>query len=179
MKKRILLLIIMVSLLFVVSGCNKSTTTKKNDDLKTIELNDKNHGFNTTFYYSKNEKYEVKEQTGGKYKEIVIKNEKNNIEFDIYYFEILDNNYESSKSTRKDSEGFKEYKWGDYKGYIYNANKYSLNFNILLRKQAGDKSAVGIFGEVSALNYSKADVVTDFNKKEIQDLLSSIIFNEK
>ena len=178
MKRKILVLLIAFMFLFTVTGCKENKVGKK-DDRKSIVLNDTTYGFKTTFKYQKDEKYEVKEVSGGKYKEIEIENKKNNLEFDIYYFEMLDSSYDSSKKTRKESEGYKEYKWGNFEGYIYNVSDHSLNFNILLRKGTKDKSLVGIFGEVSSIDYKGTDVLTSFNNKEIQDLLNSIKFEEK
>ena len=162
-----------------VTGCKKDSSIKANSNTKIIELNDENFGFKTTFNYPKSDKYVVKEQSGGKYKEIIIENEKNNLEFDIYYFEMSNSSYDLSKKTRKDSEGYKEYKWGDYEGYIYNVSEHSLNFNIALRKETKNKSLVGIFGEVSSIDYKGTDVLTSFTSKDIQNLLNSITFEEK
>ena len=178
MKNKIIVLITIFTLLFLVAGCKKEETIKK-DDNNSIILEDVNKGFKTTFSYPKNFKYEVKDITGGKYKEITIDNEKNNIAFDMYYFEILDSSYIGAMDTRKNSDGFKEYKWGNYDGYIYNVSKTSLNVNILLRKETKKKKAVGIFIEVSPIKYKDADVLELFNSKDIQNLLNSIVFEEK
>ena len=97
----------------------------------------------------------------------------------MYYFEILDSSYIGAMDTRKNSDGFKEYKWGNYDGYIYNVSKTSLNVNILLRKETKKKKAVGIFIEVSPIKYKDADVLELFNSKDIQNLLNSIVFEEK
>lgn len=171
MKKKILLLL-MFSILFI-TGCKN---VKPVDENNKLVIKDKDSGYTIKFSYPKSDNYTTKEELGGKFVESIIKNEEKNIKMDVYFFESTYNSFSSTKISRKNDDTFKEYNWNNYEGYIYNADKYSLNFNILLKKD-NESNCIALFGEVSPINYKDADIVEIFNSKDIQDLFNTIEFS--
>ena len=81
------------------------------------------------------------------------------------------------QKNRSTSTEYKEYKWNKYNGYSYDGDKYSINFNILLKEN--DNKAKVLFGAMEYEDYKTADVSENFKSKSIQDLLNSITFEEK
>lgn len=175
--KKIMYTLAVLVLVVTITGCGSKKEKKSNNETMTIE--DKNNGFKTTFTYPKDKKFEIEDaKEEGKYKEVIIKNTDKNIKMDLYYFEIYDSSFESAKESRSNSDNYKEYTWNGYKGYIYNGNKYSLLFNILLKGESDGKMGVGLFGSVDYLDYNSANVLESFNSSDIQDLLNTIKFEK-
>ena len=172
MKKKILnigIVIMLIASLVILTGCEKN---------KEIVLKDNNEGFVTTFKYPESQNFEVTDEDSdsGKYAQMVIENKANNIELEIYYFEESKDSYESSKDTRKNDEGFKEYKWNNYEGYIYSVSEDSLYFNILLQDESEDDMLIGLFGSVEGIEYGEGNIVDSFNSEEFQNFMKSIEF---
>ena len=174
MKKKIVLSLMLIVSLFMITGCGskKETTkkeTKKEDTTKQIVLSDAGYG-TTTFTYDKTKDYEVKEETGGKYKELTITSNEENFELQIYHTDQSEASYNVAKNNRSNSDEFKEYTWGKYEGYSYNGSKTGISFNILL------EDGKVLFGEFDYVDYKTADITETFKGDSIQKLLSSITF---
>ena len=172
MKKKILIIgiiIIIIAGLLIVTISNNE---------KELVLKDEKTGYITTFKYSKNQTFEItnEDKDSGKFVQMTVENKANNIELEMYYFEQSKSSYDSSKDSRKDDEGFKEYKWNNYEGYIYNVSNDSLYFNILLKDETEDNLAIGLFGSVNAIDYNEANIPESFNSKEFQNFMKSTKF---
>ena len=172
MKKKILnigIVIMLIANLIILTGCEKN---------KEIVLKDNNEGFVTTFKYPESQAFEVTEEDNdsGKYAQMVIENKTNNIELEIYYFEETKDSYNSSKDSRKDDEGFKEYKWNNYEGYIYSVYDDSLYFNILLQDESEDDMIIGLFGSVETIEYGEGKIIDSFESEDFQNFMKSIEF---
>lgn len=176
MKKKILAILLSLTLVLTITGCGKDKKEEeKKENVKTLTYED--GGYKTTFKDATNGNFELKDgSTGGKFKEVKLVNESKNIEATMYYVEMVDETYETMENSRKEKKGYKTYKWNNYEGYIYEADKYSLNFNIHLAKKEDKEYGVIIFGEVSAIDNKNANVLEDFNSDEVQNLLNSIEF---
>ena len=120
--------------------------------------------------------FEIKENHSGKYTELIINSEAKNFEWQIYHTDSTEKSYETGKENRKNSNGFKEYEWNGKKGYIYNADKFSLDFNILLNTNDGDAKV--LFGSLSYKDSTKADILNYFQSEEFQKIMNSIEFKE-
>lgn len=165
MKKFVLSLVALVSII-TLAGCGVKDTRKE------VVITDTGFG-TTTLKYDENKDYTVKTNEGGKYTEVVIKSVTDNFEIELYHTDVTASLYASTKENRKEnSEGYQEFKWNNYEGYIYNADKYSLKFLI----KYDDKHA--LFGDVSAYNYNSANMLEDFKGESIQALLNSVNFKE-
>lgn len=179
MKKKIALVLMLVFTVFALTGCNKNKVTKtktaKKDTDKQIVLKDEGFG-TTTFTYSKDKDYVVKEETGGKYKSLIISSEKENFELQIYHFDTTSASFGTGKANRSDSNGFKEYTWNNYKGYTYNGDKDLISFNILLKDNSNSSKA--LFGQMQPLNRNEANIEETFRGDNIQKLFNSISFKE-
>lgn len=179
MKKKIALVLMLVFTVFALTGCNKNkdtkTKTEKKDTDKQIVLKDEGFG-TTTFTYSKDKDYVVKEETGGKYKSLIISSEKENFELQIYHFDTTSASFGTGKANRSDSNGFKEYAWNNYKGYTYNGDKDLISFNILLKDNSNSSKA--LFGQMQPLNRNEANIEETFRGDNIQKLFNSISFKE-
>ena len=175
MKKKILAILLSLTLVLTITGCGKDKKEEKKESSKTLTYED--GGYKTTFKDATNGNFELKDgSTGGKFKEVKLTNKEKNIEVTMYYAEMVDETYDSMENSRKDDEGYKTYKWNKYEGYIYDADKYSLNFNIHLANKEDKEYGVILFGEVSAIDNKTANVLEDFNSDEVQKLLNSIEF---
>ena len=179
MKKKIVLSLMLIVSIFMITGCGskkeeKKKESKKEDTMKEIVLKDEGFG-TTTFKYDKNKDYEIKEETGGKYKTLIISSEEENFEVEIYHVDTSDDGYNSTKENRSNSDEFKEYTWNKYKGYSYDGSKTGISFNILLKD---GKEAKVLFGEFDYKDYKTANIAETFKSVSIQNLLNSITFKE-
>ncbi len=179
MKKKIALGLMLVITIFALTGCGKKTetktkTVKKNTD-KQIVLKDEGFG-TTTFTYSNDKDYVVKEDASGKYKELTISSESENFELQIYHFDTTSASFGTGKANRSDSNGFMEYTWNKYKGYTYNGDKDLISFNILLKDDSNSSKA--LFGQMEPLNSTDANIEETFRGESVQKLLNSISFEE-
>jgi hypothetical protein len=92
---------------------------------------------------------------------------------------MTNTSYNSSKENRATKEGYKEYKWGKYEGYIYSVDKNSLNFNIMLLDGGDDAMSVNLFGAVYKIKYDGDDIMTEnFEKDAVQKFMKSIEFTK-
>lgn len=176
MKKKIVLSLMLIASLFMITGCESKKNeekkkVKEENTMKEIVLTDDNYGI-TTFKYDKEKDYEIKENAGGKYKELIITSEKENFELQIYHTDQSEDSYKIAKENRSNSDEFKEYTWNKYKGYSYNGSKTGISFNILL------EDGKVLFGEFSYVDYKTADLTETFKGEAIQNLLNSITFKK-
>ena len=176
MKKKFIYGLLVIAVLFVITGCTeKKKEEKKEEDTKTIEYKDIKTGYTTKFTCGRDSGYEVKDQDGsGKYLEITLANKRLNMEVEIYYTDTYTGGYEKAKENRKDSDGFKEYNWGKYSGYIYNVDDDSLYFDILLDDK-GERDT-SLFGSFEVDNDAK--VLDVFDGESFQNLLKSMNYEK-
>ena len=178
MKKKLLLIVSILSILVIFSGCTKEKKEEeKKETLKEIVYQDDKTGYKTVFKFKEDEDYKITDtDTDGKYKEIEIESEKLNIELEIYYTDHYSGGYNTQKENRKNSDGYKEYKWNKYEGYIYNADKHKVDFNILL-DDSGDRDIV-LFGTMDYKDSKTYDVLESFNSTSFQNFMNSIEFTK-
>ncbi len=174
--------------LLLITGCgekkeNNNQDTKipdKKEETSELVILDSKTGYTTTFTYPNEKKYSIKKTIDtGKFVNVVFEIPEKNLSFDVYYFESTTSSYDTLMENRKGSKGFKEYKWNSYSGYTYNGDKYSVDFNIFLSKIEDTNNMVGLFGTVEYIDYSKANVLEDFNSEEVQNLLNTVKFKVK
>lgn len=174
MKKKILLSLLVLTSLFIFTGCDKTEKIKK----ETISLKDSTLKYTTTFSYNADAGFsEVTKKTGGKFSEIEFKNEKENLTFDMYYSESTDITAKNIKNNRKENQKyFKEYKFGEYDGYIYSDYGDNLYVVITLKEDTKEHKEVDLFTSIETIKYDKDIVVYDvFNKDGvIKDFFKSI-----
>jgi hypothetical protein len=173
-KKFIYGLFVLVALLTVV-GCTKEKKEKKEEvETRTLTYTDNKTGYTTEFNYKDGQGYEITDyDNDGKYTEITIKNHKLNFEVEIYYTDVYSGGFEKAKDNRKESDGFKEYTWGKYKGYRYDVDDDDLYFDILLEEGERDISLFGSF-EVE----DEKNVLEAFDSESFQSFLSSMKFKK-
>ena len=97
----------------------------------------------------------------------------------LYHFDTFIGTYEDGQSNRSKDNEYKEYKWNGFSGYSYNGDKYSIDLNILLKSNDSNSKAKALFGTMSNLDDKDANASETFKGKDVQDLLSSITFEEK
>ncbi len=172
MKKNILILLFL-SFILLFTGCsNKEEVVPE----KGIDVFDEKTGYKVTF--KKAGDFEVIDtDTDGKFVKVTLKNEKLNAEMEVYFFEILLTNYNSSKERRHLNTEYKDYKWNNYEAYAYNGNKYGVDYNILLNEDNGN--VIGLFGTVTYTDYKTANVFETFNGEDFQAFMNSIVFEKK
>lgn len=172
MKKKILLVTLITLSLFIFSGCKDNKTETKSKE--KISLEDKTFGYKTTFEYDKEDGFEFdKEETGGKYAEILFNNTNENLEFDAYYTESTKATSDSIKASRKEKKYFKEYKFGKYSAYSY--NDYDDDLYLVITIDEKDNYSKEIFVSIEKIDYKKEGIVFEmFDNKVIQNFFKSI-----
>ena len=179
MKKKTIIVLLLCALTLVFTGCDKKEKAKE-VEYETIEIKDEKTGYLTTFKYEKGKDYKITDtNTEGKFVEVEMEAKKLNLELEMYYFEISNTGWTSIMENRKNSEGYQEFTWNGYKGYIYNANDKSLYFNILLKDGGNTSMSLCLFGEVAAINYNVGKVTENFTGEEFQKFMNTIEFKEK
>ena len=176
-KDKIILLLLMIpTFTLVLTGCNKVKETKKENTTKTIILTDDNYGYKTTFTYNKKENYtEVKEEEGGKSKEITFENEDLDLSYQMYYTDMYQNRYQETQEIRKNQKYYKEYKFGKYEAYAYGEYSSGLYLNILLETDKEEDKAKILFVSINRIDSNQdivvADVVAD---TKVQEFFNSL-----
>ena len=171
MKKRILIGIFIILVVVTITGCGK----KEDKNKKDLIIEDSGYG-KTVLKYKQDKDYEVKEEVGGKYKEIFVTSNSENFTMQLYHTDSTDVGYNTGKDNRKENVGFKEYTWNGLNGYIYNANKNGVSFNILLKTTDG--RAKVLFGNIEPNDMKTANVLELFESDDFQKMMSSITFSE-
>lgn len=175
MNKKNLILILGIIIAVLVIGLVFFIKPEKK---KEIVLKDNRTGYTTIFKYPESQTFEITEedQDSGKFASITVKNEEKNIEFEMYYYEESRNLYNTVKEDRKAEEGYKEYKWNNYEGFIYNVDDETLYFNIYLQDETEESDAICLFGSVDAIDYNEANTPEAFESEEFQNFMNSIEF---
>lgn len=172
MKKKLLLSILLLTSIFMFAGCEK----KSNKEV--IEIKDSTLKYTTSFEYDKEDGFgSVTKKTGGKFSEIEFKNEKENLNFDMYYSETTDITAKNVKTNRKDNQKYyKEYKFGEYDAYIYSNYGDNLYVVITLKEDTKEHKEVDLFVSIETIKYDKDLVLFDeFNKNDtIKNFFKSI-----
>ena len=170
MKKKLLYVSLLLISLFVFAGCGKVTK-------ETITIKDKALKYITTFEYKKEDGFKFKKNVdGGRFSEIEFTNEKENLTFDMYYSESSDDNAKTIKNNRKENQKYyKEYKFGEYDGYVYSDNADNLYVVITLKEDMKENSTIDLFVSIETINYDKNAVVYNmFSKDVILNFFKSI-----
>ena len=178
MKKKLLIITVFIALITLVTGC---TEKKKEEDKKeTLTIKDDKTGYTATFKYDKSEDFKITDtDKDGKFIEVTIKSEKNNIKMEFYFFEMTNTSYNISYNTRKEQEGFKEYTFGKYKGYIYGVDDDDFDLNILLYDGGDSDMSIGLFGDIEKINEKVGNnIVSIFESKAVSDFMKSIEFTK-
>ena len=163
MKKKILLSLLLVLSMLIFTGCGKKVEEKEKITIKDSKLN-----YVTTFEYDKEDGFEfIGKETGGRFSEITFKNEKENLNFDMYYSESTTETAENVKKNRSENKYYKEYKFGEYNGYVYGNYKDSLNLIITLKEDKKEHDCVELFVSIDTINYDADTVVFDLFKKPV------------
>jgi len=189
MKKKLLFVLMLLSAVTLISGCTSKKEEKKEENKKadisegqreTITIKDDKSGYKATFTFDKSKKFKVtKTDTSGKSVDVIIQNQDANIELEFYFVEMSQASYESANKTRKSHEGYKEYTFNKYKGYIYSVSSHNFNFNLLLEEGKSPYNSISLFGAIQQINYDKEkSIVEIFESKDVQDFLNSIEFTK-
>ena len=179
MKKKLLILTIFLALITVVTGCTSKKTNNENKK-EEITIKDEKTGYTVKFEFDKTEDFKIsKTDNSGKFIDVTVTNEKENIEMEFYYFEMTNTSYNISYNSRKEQEGFKEYTFGKYKGYIYGVDDNSFDLNILLFDGGETAMSIGLFGDISKLDYKDTKTMVEiFESKIVQNFFKSIQFTK-
>ena len=167
MKKKLLAVTLLLTGLFIFTGCSKK---------ETITIKDNILKYTTTFEYDKEDGFKFKKKVkGGKFSEIVFSNEKDNLEYDMYYTESTSITSDNNKLNRKNSKNYKEYKFGEYDAYTYGNYDDSLYLIITLKSDIKEKQNVELFVSINKIKDNDDKKVSSIFKDKInQDFFSSI-----
>ena len=178
--KKLLFIVLPVILVIVVLLIFVGFKKNKKDEIKEIVYKDNKSGYTLKFKIPKNSQYVVKDinQEGGRFAELIMENKEKNVELQMYYFEITDENYKKIKQDRSETAGYKEYKWNNYDGYSYLGDKYSVSFNMYLKEETDNNRAVCLFGSMEYINNDNANSLEVFNSEEFQNMMQTMEFSE-
>ena len=179
MKKKTIIVLFLCMITLVFTGCDNKKVNKEKE-YETIEIKDEKTGYTTTFKYEKGKDYKITDtETDGKYVKVEMEAKSLNLEVEMYYFDITNIGWNNNIESRKNSEGYQEFTWNVYKGYIYKADDTDLYFNILLKDGGNESMSICLFGDVDAINYNKGKVTENFTGEEFQKFMNTIEFKEK
>ena len=169
MKKKLFSLLIGLFAVILITGCGA-----KKIDKEEISLKDDTLKYKTTFEFEKADGFKLeKEETGGKYKEIIMKNELENLKFDMYYSDNSDDAYKSLKEDRSTKKNYKEYKYGKYDAYVY--SDYDSDLNLIIKLTDEKNKVISLYVYIETINFDNSDVVYEmFNREVIQNFFNSI-----
>ena len=177
MKKTLLLLLLVPVLLLVVTGCGKKEEKKPvENNTKTIELTDKKFGYKTTFTYDKSEKFsDIEVDTeSGKTTEIEFENEELDVEIEMYYTDTFQETYEGTQKSRSVQKYYKEYTFGEYKGYAYGHYGSSIQLNILIDTDSETDRAKIIFVSIDRKDSNEEIIIADVLEQKLKSFFDSM-----
>lgn len=179
MKKKLLFILLIPAFLLLFTGCGKEEKQEiKKDDTKKIILSDDGFGYKTTFSYDKTEKYSdfEEDKESGRSTTIEFENEELDLEFEMYYTDMLEDSYKKTQVARSTQKYYKEYKFGKYNAYAYGEYSSGLYMNILL--EIDDKGYAKIlFVSMDRLDNDDSIVVADvLEDDKLQEFFNSIEF---
>ena len=177
-KKCYLLLLLIIPILLFTTACDKKKEEKK-ETTKTIQLEDKNLNFKTTFTVDSNSKYsnvEVDTESGSS-AVLSFQNNDLDVEFEMYYNRMRKTTYENTKKSRSSKKYYKEYQFGEYNAYAYGDYDDNLYLNIILKEENDD--VIVLFVAIDRIDNNKEVIISDVVKeKEIQSLFNSMKFEK-
>ena len=178
MKKIIISIVMVASLLLLVTGCEKKEKTKEKPQetgMSTAELFDEKMGINTKFSYNATDNFtEFEKEDGGASKSMTFKNEDLDVKFEMYYNVMTKTSYDKSQETRSAQKYYKEYKFGEYAAYVYGEYDDGLYLNILANVDNFDNASV-LFVSIDRIDNNKEVIVSDvFAENTIQDFFNSM-----
>ena len=175
MNKKILLSIIAVLTITVAlfTGCSGKKVDKESEEKKNVETITIKKEFDNIDYhvvtlnYDKGIKLETEDGSYG----YIIKNEKADYEMNIVISE--DTTFESNKDYAKENnEGFKEEKFGKYKGYSYADSENEQDVCILFKEEEGQAIYASI--DISSISGdSKGSKL--YASEDIQNILKTLL----
>ena len=167
MKKKLLAVTLLLTGLFIFTGCSKK---------ENITIKDNILKYTTTFEYNKEDGFKFKKKVkGGRFSEIIFTNKKENLEYDMYYSESTSISSDKIKTNRKKDKNYKEYKFGEYDAYTYGDYNNSLNLIITLKSDIKEKHNVELFVSINKIKDTDDKKVSSIFKDKInQDFFSSI-----
>ena len=172
--KKILLIILIPIIIFSTTACEKNNN---NPNKKDISIVDETTGFEVHFYYDKKEKYSKPVPNYlGNTKEFTFTNNKNNLEYQMYFTTFKKDSYKISKNTRKNQKYYDEYKFGKYKAYTYGNLDDVLYLNIYLDKKK-EYGEIILFTTIKKTDNTQKETVKEiFDSKEVQNMFKTITY---
>lgn len=168
MKKKIIFISLLIIGLFIFTGCKKEVKEK-------ITIKDDTLKYTTTFEYKKDDGFKFKKNVeGGRFAEIEFTNEKENLEYNMYYTESTSTTSDSVKKSRKDKKYYKEYKFDEYDAYTYGEYDDSINLIITLKSDTKEKRNTELFVAITKSNNSDKSAFDIFNNNINQEFFKSI-----
>ncbi len=177
MKKLKIIIILLLPILLLSTGCEKKQEPK--DEIKEIEFLDQKLNYKTTFQVEKGSSFSdiKKDENSGSSEVFSFRNEKLDVFFEMYYNVIRLNTYESLKNSRKEKKFYKEFSLGNYQGYGYSDSDDKVYLNILLSQE--DNTVIVLFVSMERIDDNNKIILLEvFEEEEIQNLLKSITFEK-
>ena len=171
--------IYIMSLLFVtilLLGCNK----QDNVELISINFEDEQFGFLTTFEYDKTLDYSLISGPviENEYATMIMTSERLNLKIDFAYDELTKEQYDINKKSVSKYDSYKEYKYNGYNAYAFATGDDALYAYIIFsNNQNSINPALYIQFSLIDMN-NKTDLKKIYNSNEIQSLLKSIKFQK-
>ena len=170
MKEKLLIILLMIISVFTITACGNKN--KEGNSTQTIKLEDYEYG-NTEFTYPKTLSFSVESKLNSKEKTLLhLTSHDYLMEIYLSYGEILKSNYDDRLKEAKSTKAFKEYEWGNYKGFSSGDEK-EMEFFIQL-EESEIKTVSYIYGKVIPSENAKESIINSFNSIGIQNVLKTI-----
>lgn len=175
MKKKILLSILVLAMLFVVTGCGKSNNgnSNKKSGENLIKITEADKGYVTTF---KTDKFTQKDP---KYSQI--HSEELGVFISFQYIESSKEAYDYAKThnflgVEYSEDEVKDYKWNKYDGYSYGIKDNEMYFRILLEQNGDNVIVLSAFvgPKKEGIDFAKV-----FDSSDFQKFLNTIEFTKE
>jgi len=173
MNKKILLGVLVIISLFLVTGCDNTTSSTYDQNAFVLHYGDTSYAATLKKEDNQNFILYSKDKTTYMYEKLTISNKNLNILFDLRFTDVTKEEYDLLNESRKTAAEYKEYTWNGYKGYSYDGNNYNISYVILV-DDANEQRYKIVQGSLSYYNKENSNVTDAFKSDEFQKFINTI-----
>ena len=201
--KKVFKLFAILLMVFIITGCTTKPPQDEEEEepklIYNLSVDDEAHGYYTALYYEEGSGFAMMNPKllidDAGFQHGTYSNVEMGIEFEAYHREGPVGSLDSLKKKYANSEGYKEYTWNKYPGFIYNANENHVSFALIVDgydTQAEEKNErpkytdngdlieypedpviekeVILLGKITCAEDTKCNVLSMFKRKDFQTL---------
>ena len=203
--KKIYKIITILLIVIVITGCTSKKPKEEEEEKELLKYSvtifDEAHEYFTTLNYEgEDELFTIKKQKlsidDDGFQHNLIESRSMSINLEAYHSEGKVGTLDELKKKYENTEGYKEYTWNNYPGFLYNANENEASFALIVEgydiyasdedeeekyNENGDpilhieteniEKEVLLFGKITCMEGKKCNALSSFRRKEFQTLL--------